>query len=983
VPYSARTRSVARAFWIRRYWWLVVALVVPGGVATGWAVYIQAARYEHDRAAARFGRYVADLGSGIEGELWSVGEELHEITDFIALHPDFTAEEFRQYGRSALAEHPAIQACEWAPRVGLEEREDHEAQARARLFGDYRILALENGRLVPAGAKPEYYPVSYIEPLEPNRAALGFDLSSESSRREAIMEAARSGRVVLTRPLTVVQGPAGQRSFLAMIAVRARRPGLPHAEASTTPPGEVRGLVLFVIHARGLLGALSPQPPYSANLEFRLTDVTSGGSGMLIEASPGWKPGPGNRATWTREISAAGVRWALEARPTAAFLAERATVQPVTLGILAFLLFESLAGLLVSVAGRAHDVANRRQGQITQAVLDRLREGVVVADPDGRFLLFNGSAERILGLGLKHVSASEWSAVYGCYRSEALEPYPAEDLPLARALRGQVSDEEELFIRNPGVPDGVWISTNSAPITGDSGEPIGAVVTIRNVTRRKRTERELRASLGEMQQLKAAIDQAAIVSITDADGRILYCNDKFCEVSGYGRAELIGASHRLVNSAYHPASLFADMWRTIAGGHVWRGEVRNRAKSGAPFWVDMTIVPLFDGQARPERYLAICADITERVRQQETVRRLSSAIEQTADSVFITDRHGVIEYVNRGFEVTNGYLAGEVIGRTPRILKSGRYDEGYYRDLWTTILSGNVWRSTTINRTKTGREYHAEQTITPLKEPDGQVTHFVSVVKDVTERIKRQERELEMAYAARVQQRLYPQRPPEPGSFDIAGAVFPAAMTGGDYFDYLRMPGGTTGLAIGDVCGHGLGSAFIMAETRAFLRPLAENETDPARLLSRLNPLLYDDLQHDFHYVTLCLVRLDPANGRLFYASAGHPAGVVIGRDGEVKATLDATGYPLGLFEDSPYGASETLPLAPGDLLLLLTDGITEAESPDGSIFGMDGVLDIVRSHRHEPAADIVRELCSAACRFTGEGAERQDDLTVIVCKAL
>jgi len=883
------SRSVARAFWIRRYWWLVVAVVVSGGVATGWAVYTQAARYEHDRAAARFGRYITDLGTGIERELWSVGEELHEITDFVAVHPDITPEEFGRYGRSALVEHPAIQACEWAPRVGLEEREAHEAQARARGFRDYRILELENGRLVPAGVRPEYCPVSYIEPLEPNRAALGFDLLSESSRREAVAEAATTGRMVLTRPLALVQGPAGQRSFLAIIAVHARRPARPGAPSvgargsgnpqsltpgpqppvSTTPPPELRGLVLFVIRARGLLAALSPQPAYSSNLEFRLADAASGGNGTLIEASPGWSPEPAGGATWKREISAAGARWMLEARPAAAFLAERATLQPATLGVLAFLLFESLAGLLLSIAGRAHDLANRRQGQITQAVLDRLREGVVVADLDGRFLLFNASAERILGLGLKQVSPSEWSEAYGCYRSEALEPYPADDLPLARALRGQPCDEEELFIRNPGVPAGAWISTNSAPITGDGGEPIGAVVTLRNVTRRKRTERDLRASLDEMR------------------------------------------------------------------------------------------------------------------RQQQTVRRLSSAIEQTADAVFITDRDGVIEYVNHGFEVTTGYMAGEVIGRTPRILKSGRYDGGYYRELWATILSGNVWRSTTINRTKTGREFHAEQTITPLKEPDGRVTHFVSVVKDVTERIARQEREIEMAYAARVQQRLYPQQPPALGSFDIAGAVFPAAMTGGDYFDYLRMPGGATGLAIGDVCGHGLGSAFIMAETRAFLRPLAANEADPARLLCRLNPFLYEDLRHDHQYVTLCLVRLDPASNQLCYASAGHPAGVVIGGDGEVRATLEATGYPLGLFETSHYGSSETVPLAPGDLLLLLTDGVLDAESPDGTVFGMDGVLDFVRSHRHEPAADIVRDLQDAARRFRGESIEQQDDLSVIVCKAL
>jgi phosphoserine phosphatase RsbU/P len=317
------------------------------------------------------------------------------------------------------------------------------------------------------------------------------------------------------------------------------------------------------------------------------------------------------------------------------------------------------------------------------------------------------------------------------------------------------------------------------------------------------------------------------------------------------------------------------------------------------------------------------------------------------------------------------------------MLKSGRHDGKYYEHLWKTVLSGNVWRSTTINRRKTGEEYHAEQTITPLQEPDGQVTHFVSVVKDVTERIRRQEREIEMAYAARVQQRLYPQAPPAVGPFDIAGAVLPAAMTGGDYFDYLPMPDGGVGLAIGDVCGHGLASAFIMAETRAYLRPMALTEADPGRLLTRLNPLLYHDLQGDRQYVTLCLVGLDPCSGRLVHASAGHPPALILAADGTVRAMLGATGCPLGLFEETCYEAEHLPQLAPGDLLLLLTDGVTEAESPDGLVFGMDRALDVVRGCRDLPAAEIVRGLQDAVACFITDAAERKDDLTVVVCKAL
>ncbi|MFZ0284395.1 MAG: SpoIIE family protein phosphatase, partial [Terriglobales bacterium] len=396
------------------------------------------------------------------------------------------------------------------------------------------------------------------------------------------------------------------------------------------------------------------------------------------------------------------------------------------------------------------------------------------------------------------------------------------------------------------------------------------------------------------------------------------------------------------------------------------------------FWLRVNGWPLKDPGGFITGGVVTFHDFTEARQASQLLQLLARVVEQTGDNVVITDTEGKIHYVNPAFEATTGYRQAEALGKTPRILKSGLHDVEFFRQLWARLKDGQTTRGMMINRRKTGELYWSQQVITPMRDEVGRLTHFVSVSRDITESKQKKEQEFQLQLARDVQRRFYA-APPTVAGFDIGVASHPVYETGGDYFDFICGQDGSIMIAMGDVKGHGYGSALVMALTRAYLRSFAAMQLELHQLLARVNEMLLNDLDQG-QFVTLCLAHLQPEERTLSYANAGHVPGFILLPSGEVKKMLDSTGRPLGLFPDSEFLPPETIILNEGETLILVTDGIAEATSRDGSEFGTGRLVDYVRDHARESAVEIASGVYQAARDYV-EHDPQDDDITALVVK--
>jgi len=505
-----------------------------------------------------------------------------------------TRAEFYRFTQGVTRHFPMILALEWAPLVPLEQRARFEQAQRGDLPG-FAIRDLDEGQnLVPAGRRPSYFPVTYIEPLVPNARAIGFDLASSPERVAAIEQALAGGRSAATAPIRLVQGSKEHDGMLLLQGVRAR--------------GRVAGLVLAVMSMGDFVDKATAFDRLA--LDVKLVDVRSG---RLLS---GRDSGPRRERSFVSDLSFGGRTLRFVADPVSPQSPEPpgsdtlvvlvATLAGTWLiGALALVGTGYTSRVQIQVAERTRALEGERDK--SRAQLRSASDGVHILDEEGRVVEASDSFCSMLGYPLDQV--------IGMNVGEFAVDLPAEEA--RAAIRRRLGEPPAVFEARHERSDGrileVEVSVRSLLLDGRPA----LYCSSRDIGARKQAEQKLRLAASVF-----ANSHDGII-VTDDRTRIVEVNPAFTRITGYSREEALGHSPRMLASGRHGSGFYRDLWKSLREEGFWQGEIWNRRRDGETYPQILSISAVRGTGGAIENYIGVFEDITAVKRHEEEIDQVA------------------------------------------------------------------------------------------------------------------------------------------------------------------------------------------------------------------------------------------------------------------------------------------------------------------------------------------------------------------------